>query len=439
MRSGAALASRMDVGSGSVSEGEMLRGDQDAGNHAVTRAIAALGPGPLTERGVAEAIRPLFSQTLASGRIYLANHTLGRPLDQMQADVREGTELWARSLRDAWSPWLAEERRYRETIAGLLGMTRPDLVVPKVSAGQALRTVLNALPEGATVLTTRDEFASVAFVLGQYAALGRIKLRFAIAEPGPSGRHGCWTARRIVDELSRGAERVSLTVISQVFYTDALLFEGIPEVAQACRAHGGELLVDCYHALGVVPFTMDGLGCDYLIGGCYKYLRGGPGAAFLALAPHQAEKARLDAGWFAQVPGTDAWQAGGPARNPGGDGWLDGTPPILTYYQARSGLAFTRAVGVERLRAYSLEQLGFLRTLLAQHGIESRGGGAEHGAFLTIASPRAPEVVRALGEQGIVVDERAGRVRLCPDVLTRRAELEQAVEALRLVLRRDGS
>jgi hypothetical protein len=43
---------------------------------------AALGPGPLTEERVREHVAPLFSRTLAAnrGRIYLANHSLGRPL-----------------------------------------------------------------------------------------------------------------------------------------------------------------------------------------------------------------------------------------------------------------------------------------------------------------------------------------------------------------------
>ncbi len=235
----------------------------------------------------------------------------------------------------------------------------------------------------------------------------------------------------MLDELARGARHIALTVISQVFYADASMFEGIREVAQACHAHGSGLLVDCYHALGVLPFTMDNLGCDFLIGGCYKYLRGGPGAAFLAVAPENAGAVPLDSGWFAQVPGTDPWQEHGPVRHPGGDGWLDGTPPVLTYYQARSGLAFTRAVGVERLRAYSLEQLGFLRELLAENGIQSIGGDAEHGAFLTVAVPHAPEVVESLAQQGIVVDERGGRLRICPDCLTTRAELAQVAEALK--------
>ena len=394
------------------------------GSVSIQEAVAQLGPGALTEQAIRRHVRPLFSRTLASSVKYLANHTLGRPLDQMEADVAEGARVWSESLRDAWTPWLAEEQAYRAALARLLGLERQDCVVPKVSAGQALRAVLNALPAGATVLTTHKEFASVAVVLAQYAAQGRLRVVFA--SPESDG------AESMVEALRR-EPRVQLVVISQVFYADGKMFEQIQELASACRSHYAELLVDCYHSLGVVPVDWKALGCDYLIGGCYKYLRGGPGAAFLALAPRAADGVPRDSGWFAQEPGPNAydpWRPGGPALRKGGDGWLDGTPPVLTYYQARSGLAFTRAIGVERLRAYSLAQLRHLRGLLAERGIASEGGDERRGAFLTIATEQAAEIVRNLAEQGIAVDARDGGLRVCPDLLTTRDELEQVAHAI---------
>ncbi len=390
----------------------------------IAAAVARLGPGPLTEQSISEHVRPLFSRTLARPGIYLANHTLGRPLDAMHTDLQEGAQLWSDTLRDAWPPWLAEESSYRAALAHLLGLQRPDCVVPKTSAGQALRTVLNTLPQGATVLTTREEFASVSVVLAQYQASGRLRVVFAA--PAANGR---WSPHRVIKVL-RSEPHVSLVVLSHIFYADAQVFADLPELSAECREHGAELLVDCYHSLGVLPLSMAELACDYLIGGCYKYLRGGPGAAFLALAPHRADSAPHDSGWFAQEPGSSPWRTHGPALRQGGDGWLDGTPPILTYYQARSGLAFTRALGVERLRAYSLGQLQLLRALLAECGIASQGGDAAHGAFLTIETPHAPKVIQALAEQGIVVDQRDGRIRLCPDLLTTQAELCEVAREL---------
>jgi len=73
-------------------------------------AIAAdLGSRPLTEAFVRERIAPLFSRVLDAqrGRIYLANHSLGRPLDATVDDVREGLAAWSARLGDAWEEWAA--------------------------------------------------------------------------------------------------------------------------------------------------------------------------------------------------------------------------------------------------------------------------------------------------------------------------------------------
>ncbi len=392
---------------------------------AIAEAAAALGPGPLTEKGVVRIVRPLFSEALVSGEIYLTTHALGRPPDRMQADVREGAALWTYRARAAWEPWLAEESRYREAVAALLGLPRADCVVPKVAAGHGLRAVLNTLPPGVTVLTTEGECSAVAVVRAQYAALGRLRIRRVAPDAGGRWGVGCFA------EALASEPEVKLVVVSHVFYRDGQVFAGLPELAAACRARGAALLVDAYHSLGVLPFTMAELGCDYLIGGCYKYLRGGPGIAFLAMTPETADRVRpLDVGWFGMEPGGDAWVENGPPLREGGDGWLEGSPAVLTYYQARSGLALTRALGVERLRAYSLGQLRFLSELLEERGIASEGGDASHGAFLTVAVPHAAEAVRALAEHGIVVDERNGKVRVCPELLTTEAELVQVADAL---------
>src|SRR5438309_11924951 len=56
----------------------------------IDAAIAALGPGSLTEKALQRHVAPLFSRhKLAYGdRIYLANHSLGRPLDATGDDIR---------------------------------------------------------------------------------------------------------------------------------------------------------------------------------------------------------------------------------------------------------------------------------------------------------------------------------------------------------------
>ena len=89
----------------------------------IGRRVAAMGNGALTESALAEHVAPLFSRALAAapGRIYLANHSLGRPLDAMDDDVREGLAAWYAQMGGAWDAWMSEVAGYRERLARMLG------------------------------------------------------------------------------------------------------------------------------------------------------------------------------------------------------------------------------------------------------------------------------------------------------------------------------
>src|SRR5512142_2395132 len=112
---------------------------------------------------------------MSRDEVYLANHSLGRPLDRMAADVQAAVDLWYSRMDDSWEPWLAEMDLWRANVARLIGLSRPDAILPKTSAGQGLRAVLNSFPQGRAVrvLTTRGEFDSIDFILKAYARAGR--------------------------------------------------------------------------------------------------------------------------------------------------------------------------------------------------------------------------------------------------------------------------
>ena len=391
----------------------------------IVNAVAALGHGPLGEEAIARHIAPLFSRVLKTDRIYLANHSLGRPLNAMADDIAEGAALWYSKLGDTWDDWLAEREAFRARIACLINASRTDCVIPRTSAGQGLRAVLNALPGRPRVVSTRGEFDSIDLILKQYASLGRIEMRWV--EPNA---HGEFHIDALIDALRLGAD---LVVVSQVMFMTAQVVTGLDRLAEACHAHGTRLLIDAYHAIGVLPVDVQALHADFLIGGSYKYLRGGPGAAFLYISPDVLDSGLrpLDTGWFANA---DMWtfeRPDPPILKPGGDAFLEGTPPVLTWYQARSGQEFTLAIGVARLREYSLGKLSALRTYLEQAGVENvTGGDNHHGAFLTVRLNNAGEFVAKLAQQGIDSDARAEWLRLCPDCLIRDEELRHAASVL---------
>jgi kynureninase len=391
----------------------------------IQEAVAALGDGPLREASIREHIAPLFSRVMLNDGIYLANHSLGRPLNIMAEDVAEATSLWYARLGHAWDPWLAEQHAFRGRIAELIHAPRVDCVVPKTSAGHALRTVLNALPGKPRVLSTRGEFDSVDVVLKQYAALDKIQVRWIEPDAG-----GNFSVETMIDVVGDG---VDLVVVSQVMFMTGQIVHGLDRLAAACHAHGARLLVDAYHAIGVIPVDVENMGADFMIGGSYKYLRGGPGACFLYLSPRVLESGLrpLDTGWFANSDTFAYARPEPPMLKDGGDAFLESTPPVLTYYQARSGQQFVLAIGVERLREYSLRQLHALRGYLNDAGVtEIVGGDEDHGAFLALRIRDAMEFAKKLEGEGIICDARGEWLRLCPDCLTRDNELRRAAEAV---------
>jgi kynureninase len=192
------------------------------------------------------------------------------------------------------------------------------------------------------------------------------------------------------------------------------------------------VLLDVYHSLGVFPVDVVALDVDFAVGGSYKYLRGGPGACFLYVHPRHLDAGlrTLDTGWFAKADPFVYARPDPPQYGAGGDAWLESTPAVLPFYQARAGQLFTQAIGVARLRRYSLQQQRRLVALLAARGVEARGGTEDRGAFVVVRRADAQACTEALMARGVVTDARGEWLRLCPDVLTTTEELESAAAQL---------
>lgn len=395
-------------------------------------ALAALGPAPLDGPRCAAHLAPLYARVLArdASRVYLANHSLGRPPDAMEDDVRAGLAAWYADLGGAWAAWSAEGDAYRARLARLLGAARADAVVPRTSAAQGLRAVLNSFDAAPRVVATRGEFDSLDVVLRAYAHRGRCALTLV-----PSGPDGRFDTGAIAEAIVPGT---GLVVVSQVLFQSGQVLPDLPALVARAHDAGALVLVDVYHALGVLPVDVAALDVDFAVGGAYKYLRGGPGACFLYVAPRvlDAGLRSLDTGWFAKEAPFAYARPDPPRYGRGGDAWLESTPPVLTWYQARAGQRFVLGLGVERLRAHSLAQQRRLVDLLAARGIGACGGTADRGAFVVVERDDAAALAEAMRARGVDVDARGRFLRLCPDVLTPDEHLARAADALADVARR---
>jgi kynureninase len=358
----------------------------------------------LDEASLEKEVFPKFSRVLQRGEIYLANHSLGRPPDRAADDVRAAVDAWYRDLDGAWDSWLQHRERFRSLTATLVGSTRADCIIPKTSAGQGLRAVLNSFTAKPRVVTSDGEFDSIDFILRVYREQGRIELKITP-----------W------QELS--AQGADLVVLSSVMFRTGEIVKHLPKLIHDAHAAGALVLLDVYHHAGVLPLDLAALDADFAIGGSYKYTRGGPGACWLYVRPGLVETLRTpDTGWFAKK-GVFAYARPEPPEfGPGGDAWLESTPPVLACVQALAGLELTLALGVERLRKYSLAQ----KKILSERIPGCEGAGENHGAFVTLKHPAAKSISEKLEEEGVKTDARGEYLRICPDILNTRAELEKA-------------
>ena len=406
--------------------------EQKSENSDIQRALKALGSDPLDERSLRSHINPLFSRVLQRQGIYLANHSLGRPLDQTSSDIQQALDYWYVEMENAWDTWLAEIQNFRVHIAKLINTPSDDCIVPKTSAGQGLRAILNCYDEKIDVITTTAEFSSIDHILKVYEQRNRISLQ--CIKPDDRGIY------HEEDILAAVKHPRTLLVLSMVLFTTGQYFTELEKLIREAQAQGAQVLVDLYHATGVLPIDIQTLGADFAIGGCYKYLRGGPGACWLYVLPgHLTGSLKtLDTGWFAQPVPFDFSRPDIPEFSKGGNAFLESTPPILPYYQAKAGLEFTLGIGVERLREYSLKQQGRLTDLLREYGIHVLGQPEKRGAFLTIAHERANNIATMLKENNIIIDAREGLLRICPDILTRDEELVECARQLALIMAKDS-
>jgi kynureninase len=416
----------METGSDPVAA--KIESDPVAGSD-IEASIAALGDVPLTEAGLQQHVVPLFSRMRAADpdRIYLANHSLGRPLDAVEDDVCEALATWYARMGDAWDAWLDEMHAFRRRLAHLLNAPRVDCVVPKTSAGQGLRAILNTYDrdERPRVVATRGEFDSLDVILREYARRERIDLAFV--EPRDDGRFDT------SDVLATIADRVDLVVISEVMFNTGQRLDDVDAIVERTHRAGGRILLDVYHSLGAFPVDIDACDVDFAVGGSYKYLRGGPGACFLYLHPRHLDGSlrTLDVGWYAKREPFAYRRPDPPQFAEGGDAFLESTPPVLGWYQARAGQRLALALGVDRIRAYSLDQQRRLVERLRAARLNATGGTGDQGAFVVVNDPRARSWSQALAARGIVTDARGPYLRLCPDVVTTNAELVSAADALR--------
>jgi selenocysteine lyase/cysteine desulfurase len=237
-----------------------------------------------------------------------------------------------------------------------------------------------------------------------------------------------------------------LVLVSAVFFDTGRIARGLADVAASCRHHGSRLLVDAYHALNVVPFSVadEKLDDAFVVGGGYKYCQLGEGNCFLRI-PQDTELRPVVTGWFSEFSVLAERQRGERvAYGSGGDQLAGATYDPTSHYRAAAVFGFfdERGLTPALLREVSQHQIGLLASafdaLDLAPAILSRDRACrldEVGGFLVLRSPVADALVRSLRARGVWTDARGEALRLGPAPYLSDRQLRDAIGILGEVVR----
>jgi kynureninase len=331
---------------------------------------------------------------------------------------------------DKWERAFAKAERVRQGFARLLG-DRAEHIALGQNTHELVARFLSGLDlrRRPRLVTTDGEFHTIRRQLDRLAEEG-IEVVRVPSDP----------AEAMAERLSRATtDGTAAVLVSAVLYTNARIVPDLARVMEACRRVGAELLLDAYHALNVVPFSLAERGLDgaYVTGGGYQYCQLGEGNCFLRVPPDSAMRPVLT-GWFAEFDalasaGEGVRYGAGPARFAGA------TYDPTSHYRAAAVFDFFEGQGLmpPLLREVSQHQVHLLAAafdaLDADPAVISRDRAvslATVGGFLALRTPRAAELVRRLRREGVFVDHRGDCLRLGPAPYLSDEQLLGAVSAL---------
>jgi kynureninase len=361
---------------------------------------------------------------------YLISNSLGAMPRAAERALGEYAAAWGERGVRAWAEgWWEMPVRLGDLAGAILAAAPGEIVfAPNVTlATAAILSCFDFAGARRKLVTTGMEFPSLLYLCEEQRARGA-SLEVVESDDG------------VTIEPARLLEAIDsatlLVVVSHVLFRSAFIQDAAAIVRRAHQV-GARVVLDVYQSAGTVPVDLAALGVDFAVGGCLKWLCGGPGAAFLYVRPdlRSALHPRLT-GWMAHRDAF-AFETGPIELREDGFRFLTGTPAIPALYAARPGLEIVGAVGVPAIRRKSVRQVARLIELARAAGLDVTAPqrADERGGTVAIAAPNAYEVSRELIRREFLVDYRPGAgIRVSPHFYTTDAELEAVVAEIRQIL-----
>ncbi|MGQ0732356.1 MAG: aminotransferase class V-fold PLP-dependent enzyme [Acidobacteriota bacterium] len=366
--------------------------------------------------------------------VYMISNSLGAMPRRAAESLASYADAWATRGVRAWEErWWEMAREIGDRIGAIIGAPAGSVSMHEnvTTAAMVALSAVTPRPDRNRIVCLAADFPSTVYLYRAHEAAG------FVVDVVPAETDLTVRAERILDSIN---ERTAFVSLSHVLFKTSYIMDVSAVVARA-QAVGARVLVDGYQSAGIIPVDVTSLGPDFFVGGCLKWLCGGPGTAFLYTRPDLAPTLRPRfTGWFAdRTP--FAFDVSAMHPRPDGMRLMNGTPSIPAYYAALPGLDIIGQVGVDRIRATSKRLTARLFALADQHGFGSIASRDPERLAGTVAvnPPEALAVSRALKARDFLVDYRPGvGIRISPHFYNSEDEIDRLMaEMVRIVAHKE--
>lgn len=382
------------------------------------------------------AIAHHYSRFRVAERLLLTGHSHQAWPDCGYEGQQQAWTDAAELVDDKWGAAFEKANAVRRGFARLLGEPDADIALGQ-NTHELVTRLLSALPlkQRRKIVTTDGEFHSAR---RQFDRLAEDWLDVVKVPALPADG----IAERLCDALD---ENTAMVYASSVLFRNANIVPGLGELATACTHEHAVLVVDAYHHLNAVPFSVQNMGLDdaFVVGGGYKYCQLGEGNCFLRM-PKGCGLRPVLTGWYSEFDALSDPHDHRVAYGQRGNRFGGATYDPASHYRAAAVFEFFEENGLspEVLREVSQHQVKLLAekfdALDLDPSLITRDRDVPFdriAGFLTLTSARPGDVCSGLKSKGVSVDYRGDVLRFGPAPYLSDDQLEDAMTRLGEVCR----
>ncbi len=270
---------------------------------------------------------------------------------------------------------------------------------------------------GDNVVTSEDEYPANLYPWMNLAERG-VELRRVPSREG----------RILLDDLRDAIDgRTRLVSLSYVEYASGFRND-LFAIGQMCREKGVLFFVDAIQGLGVLPLDVSQTPIDFLAADGHKWLLSSEGAGMFWIRRELVDQLHpVDVGWNSVIGSRDFSRVEFRLK-PHAGRWESGSPNAGGILALGASLELLLSIGIDAITERVLHLTDYLCERSRQVGLtvySSRRPGEASAIVSLIVDGDVRTMVQRCREAGIVVNQRAGRLRVSPHAYNSIEEIDR--------------